>query len=252
MTREFKSLKQCLDRLRLKTVAENWDTIATEMTNISQDTEEFLVRLLKAEIDRRDTNLQNRRLVSAKFSGYKTIENFDFNEIKSLDKNLILQLREGSYIQENMNIMFVGDIGTGKTHLSIDFGLQACRLKYSVKFYKAIDLANILLEQANHNNIQNYISYLSKIDLLILDGFASIPFSKIAADYLFQIIENRYEKKSTIVSTNVALDQWVSTFNFSSPITNLLDHLIHHCHIINMNEESFRVKQQLRKLKTAR
>ncbi len=102
----------------------------------------------------------------------------------------------------------------------------------------------------DHNNIQNYISYLSKIDLLILDGFASIPFSKIAADYLFQIIENRYEKKSTIVSTNVALDQWVSTFNFSSPITNLLDHLIHHCHIINMNEESFRVKQQLRKLKT--
>lgn len=249
MKRELKSLRECLDRLRLKAISDNMDIIIDELKDISFDFEKFLVRLLKAEIDRRDTNIHNRRLSQAKFPYVKTINSFDFKNLPNLNTDKIYELRQNTYIKNQENIIFIGGIGTGKTHLSIDIGLQACQKYYTVRFYTATQLTNELLEAASYNKVNEKISFLSKVDLLIIDSFATVPFPKAAADYLYQIIESRCEKKSTMLTTNVHFDKWIDSFGYEYPITAILDRLLHKCQIIEMQGKSYNIKEQLNKIK---
>jgi DNA replication protein DnaC len=177
----------------------------------------------------------------------KTMESFDFDAAQSLDRRLIRELSEGTYIKEQRNIIFVGKTGTGKTHLATALGLDACRQGIRTRFITGAGLVNELVEARSERAVGRIIQKISRFGLLILDELGYVPFSREGSQLLFQLLAERYERASVIITTNLGFADWTQLFGDPTLTAALLDRLTLKAHIIMCDWESYRLKESLKK-----
>ena len=207
---------------------------------------DFLLGLSEVELQARAANRLKRRLGEAKFPLLKTLESFDFDAAPELDRRLIHELGGGHYIQEHRNIILLGKSGTGKTHLATALGVEACRLGVRTKFVSGCALANELIEARHERELSRVIQRCSRYGLLVLDELGYVPLSKEGADLLFQVLAERHERGSVIVTTNLGFADWTQIFGDANLTAALLDRLTHRAHIIQCTWESYRLKETLK------
>jgi DNA replication protein DnaC len=244
-------INEYLKRLRLPTITKNYQRLADEALASKASFEQYLCCLLEQEVQNRQERTRKQRIADAKFPALKTLDAFEFEEIPSLNKSLVLKLSKGNYLPEAENIVFVGGQGTGKTHLGIALGIQACHDGKRVRFFSTADLIHQLLEARDDKQLLRYQQQLLRYDLLILDELGLLDstktYSQDGSNLLFQVISSRYERGSTIITTNLEFQEWNSVFGTQKLTAALLDRLTHRCHVVEANGESYRFKQSLRR-----
>jgi DNA replication protein DnaC len=240
-------LRSYLKRLRLPVVAQNYARLSEEAAANNQTYPDYLLALIEGEVVQREENTQKLRLSKARFPVMKTLDAFDFSAIPTLNKALVLELSRGGYIDKKENIVFIGSYGTGKSHLAISLGVAACRDGKRVRFYTAAGLINDLLEAQAQLRLGRLEAALARYDLIILDELGFVPFSKEGAEALFTFCSGRYERGSMIVTTNLDFVRWKEIFGDEALTGALLDRLTHRCHIIEMNGDSYRFKENLKR-----
>ena len=246
-------IQDYLKRLRLPTILKSYQELASDAEKNKAGFEDYLCCLLEQEIHSREARNRKQRLSEAKFPVLKTLDTFQFEEIPNLDKNQVLKLFKGQYLDKFENIVFIGGQGTGKTHLSIALGIEACNSNKRVKYFSTADLIHLLLEARDEKQLLKFQEQLLKLDLLLLDELglhdSTRAYSEDGSRLLFQVISSRYERGSTIITTNLEFDEWNGVFGSQKLTAALLDRVTHRCHIINANGESYRFKESMRRKK---
>lgn len=204
--------------------------------------EEYLVNVLKCAYEHQQINRKTRLLKQAKFEIYKSLEGYDFSDINIPDTINIEGLEKGEYIEKRENLVFYGPVGTGKTHLAIALGIEACNRGKKVRFFKVAHLVNELIEASERGELRRFTNSLNKYDLLICDEWGYIPISLRGAELLFQVIADFYERKSLIITTNLEFGKWISIFMDKKLTSAIIDRIIHHCHILHFTGSSYRIK----------
>ena len=195
------------------------------------------------ELIERERRMIERRIKAAKFPATKSLDSFDFKAIASLNKPLVLELARCEYIDKYQNIIALGPSGTGKTHVALGLGLAACQKGLKVRFITAASLVHELIEAVDERRLQRFQKQLTSQNLLIIDELGFVPLSKTGAELLFEVISQCYERGSIIITSNLPFDEWTEIFGSERLTGALLDRLTHHVHILEMNGDSFRLKQ---------
>jgi DNA replication protein DnaC len=240
-------LKSYLKTLRLPAISAHYEEIIRDAMRSNLNYEEFLLALASIEVSQRDINRRNRLIRKAGFPFRKLLSDYQFSSIAGLNERQILQLAGCEYVARKENIIFIGDGGTGKTHLSIGLGICACEKDYDTAFYTVAGLINQMLESRTESRLSRLIKRISRLDLLILDELGCLPIDKEGANLLFQALSERNEKGSTIITSNLAFSDWGEVFPSDRSAGALIDRLTHHCHIIEMYGDSYRFKEGLSK-----
>jgi len=191
-----------------------------------------------------------RRIRQAKFPTVKSLDSFDFKAIPSLNKILVLELARSEYVDRHENIIALGNAGTGKTHIALGLGLAACQKGLSVGFITAAALVHELMEARDEKRLLRLQKQLAKYRLLIIDELGFVPLSKTGAELLFEVFSQRYERGSTLLTSNLPFDEWTEVFGSERLTGALLDRLTHHVHILKMNGESYRLNQSRKRQKS--
>ena len=236
-------LEAHLKALRLPTFLREYAKLARQCAQENVDHVGYLERLTELELVDRDQRATERRIKAAKFPALKSLETFEFRSIPSLKKTLVLELARSEYLDRRENILALGNSGTGKTHLALALGLAACQRGYRVRFTTAAALVNELLEARDEKRLLRLQKQLAKQDLLIIDELGYVPLSKVGAELLFEVFSQRYERASTLVTSNLPFDEWTEIFGSERLTGALLDRLTHHVHILELNGESYRLQQ---------
>ncbi len=243
-------IQHLLKRLRLPAMSRQYRKLAEEAAHENRPYEDYLLTLLELESAQREENTQKRLIAQARFPYIRTLDQFDFSVIPSVNKAGVLELAKGEYIPKKENIALVGNMGTGKTHVAISLGLQACRQGRKVRFFTATGLVNEMVEAQEQHALGRRMAQLQKLDLLILDEVGFVPFTVDGARLLFQVCADRYLKGSLLVTTNLEFGKWVDVFGDERMTGALLDRLTHRCHVLEFNGDSFRFKESLRRQET--
>lgn len=231
--------------LRLPSVAENYLTMARQAEKKAELYPDYLRNLLEQELSLRDVNRRRRLLKQAKFPITYTMDTYDFSAVPSLSKQKIVQLAQGDFIREHENIVLVGEIGTGKTHIASALGYAACEAGYKVRFFTAAALINQLIEAQESQTLSRLENSLLKQQLIIIDELGFVPFSQQGAQMLFTFLSQRYQRGSVIITTNLPFTEWTQVFHDERLLGALLDRLTHSCHILEFAAESYRFKHRL-------
>jgi len=240
-------LEAYLKKLKMPQAAKTYESLAREAGDNNLSYEEYLLGVLEQEIHQRENNRIQRGIKQAAFPVIKTLENFDFKAIPSLNKPRVLKLMQGEYIRKKENIILVGSSGVGKTHIAIALGYEACRQGLRVKFYTAAGLINELLAAQQEYRLNRLEKQWLVPHVIILDELGYVPFSKMGAELLFQFCAARYERGSIIITTNLEFPKWTEILGDEQMTAALLDRLTHNAHILNINGDSYRFKQALAK-----
>ena len=240
-------LAEYLKQLKLAAILKSYAARAREARNAGSDYEDYLLSLIESELEARSDNRLKRRIRDARFPVIKTMESFNFDEAEGLDRRLVREMAEGTYIREKRNIIFVGKTGTGKTHLATALGLEACRQGIRTLFMTGAGLVNELIEARSERAVGRMIQKTSRFGLLILDELGYVPFSREGSQLLFQLLAERYERASVIITTNLGFADWTQLFGDPTLTAALLDRLTHKAHIVMCNWDSYRLKESLKK-----
>jgi DNA replication protein DnaC len=233
-------------QLKLPTVARHYRKFAQEAAQANQSFDQYLLALLEQEALQREANQERRRIQAARFPVVRTFDTFDFTLVPTLNKAKVLELARGDYLTQCENVLFVGEIGTGKTHLATALGLAACRQGKRVRFYTAAGLVNELTEARDERRLLQLQTQLLKQDLIVLDEVGFVPFSTQGSQLLFQFCSERYQRGAMIFTTNLEFAKWPDVFGDPQLTGALLDRITHHCHILECHGESYRFKQSLK------
>jgi DNA replication protein DnaC len=239
-------LKSNLKQLRLPAMHAEFDKLAREAAAANEDYVYYLLRLTELEVAARASNAVQARIRTAGFPVPKDFDTFDFTAVPALSKPKVLELARGEWIDQRANVCLIGSPGTGKTHCAIALGLAACRQGRRVRFYTAAALVTRLEEAQKQYQLDRVLTQLDKTDLLICDELGYLSFSRAGAELLFQVFTERYERKSLLVTSNLAFSEWVQVFQGERMTAALLDRLTHRCHILEMNGESFRFRESMK------
>ncbi len=240
-------LEHHLKALRLPTFLREYDKVARHCAEEKADFPRYLLRLCELELLDRERRATERRIRQAKFPVVKSLDSFDFLAIPSLNKTLVLELARCEFLARKENLLLLGNSGTGKTHIALALGLAACQNGHRVRFITAAALVSELIEARDEKYLLRFQKQLAAHDLLIVDELGFVPLSKTGAELLFEIFSQRYERASTLVTSNLPFDEWTEIFGSQRLTGALLDRLTHHVHILEMNGDSFRLKQSRRK-----
>lgn len=236
-----------LKALRLPVFQREYPKVAAQCATDKADYARFLLRLSEQELIEREHKGAERRIKAAQFPARKTLDDFDFEAAPSLNKKQVLELARCGWLDDRENLIFLGNPGTGKTHLSIALGMAACQRGYAVRFVTAAGLVNTLVEARNEKALLKLQRQLGKIPLLIVDELGYVPFSKTGSELLFEILSQRYERGSIVVTTNLPFDEWTSALGSERLTGALLDRLTHRVHILPIEEPSYRLAQSKRR-----
>ena len=236
-----------LKALKLATFLREYDKLARQCAAEGVDHPRYLLRLAELELIDRERRTVERRIKEARFPAVKSLDSFDFAAIPSLNKTLVLELARSEYVARRENVIALGNSGTGKSHIALGLGLAACQKGLSVGFTTAASLVHELLEARDEKRLLRLQRQLTGNKLLIIDELGYVPLSPSGAELLFEVFSQRYERGSTIVTSNLPFDEWTSVFASERLTGALLDRLTHHVHILEMNGDSYRLKQSKRR-----
>ncbi|WP_416147913.1 IS21-like element helper ATPase IstB [Salipaludibacillus sp. HK11] len=239
-------LEHMTKQLRTPTIAQNYESLAREAEERNLSYEEYLLALLDLEVKTREENLKQRRLKQATFPVHKTLDTYDFSLMPSLNRNRFLTLGQGDFVEKKENIIFLGNSGTGKSHLATGIGIEMIQNGYKVKFITASELVEELLMAKEEHKLNALEKKWLKLDVIIIDELGYVPFSKVGSELLFQFFSSRYERASVIITTNLEFSEWTSLFGDDKMTAALLDRLTHRSHIHLLNGESYRFRQSMK------
>ena len=236
-----------LKALRLPSFLREHDKLARRCAAEGVDHTGYLLRLAELELLDRERRMVERRIRQARFPAVKGLDGFDFAAIPSLNKMLVLELARCEYVERRENVIALGNSGTGKTHIALGLGLAACQRGMSVGFTTAAALVHELLEARDERRLLRLQKQLAAPRLLIIDELGYVPLSSAGAELLFEVFSQRYERGSTLVTSNLPFDEWTAVFGAERLTGALLDRLTHHVHILEMNGESYRLQASRRR-----
>jgi DNA replication protein DnaC len=232
-----------LKQLKLPTFLREHEKVAREAAQEGLDHPRYLLRLAELELIDRERRMVERRIRAARFPAVKGLETFDFTAIPTLNKPLVLELARCEYLLARENIIALGNSGTGKTHIALALGLAACQRGFPVAFTTAASLVHQLMEAKDERRLLRLQAQMGAVKLLIVDELGYVPLSRTGAELLFETLSQRHERGATIVTSNLPFEEWTSVFVSERLTGALLDRLTHHVHILEMNGDSYRLKQ---------
>ena len=240
-------IEAMMRQVKLGGMAKGWRSVPFN------DPEQYITALLKLELLEREANRINRRMKKANFRVLKTLDEFVWNPRIELPGDLTQAYMEDlCFLAPKENLIFMGAVGTGKTHLATAIALKACQEGRDVRFFTAAELGNILLEKNSKGSLNNYLGSMKKTELIVIDEVGFVPLHKDAAELLFQVISDCYERKSLIITSNLEFSQWNTVFGDNRLTAALVDRLIHHSHIVIFSGESYRLTQSMNRQRAAK
>jgi len=236
-------LDQNLSYLKLHFICEHYESMAKQAAEKQWDHVHYLTELIQAQTHQRRDRAIQRRIGQARFPQIKTLEQFNWSWPKKINQQQVRNLFRLKWIEDKSNVIFLGGVGLGKTHLATALGYEACLKGYSVLFSTAVEAINNLTAAKAAGRLKQELNKYLKPDLIICDELGYLPIDKTGADLLFQIISHRYEKGSLIITTNRVFKNWPEIFNNDSTLTSaLLDRLLHHTETVVIEGDSYRMK----------
>jgi DNA replication protein DnaC len=238
--------------LHLPTVRRRFRTLAAEATRAQQTPLAYLAALLEAEVQERAERRERRRLLDARFPNLKRLDDFRFQDNPAVPQATIAALAEGSWIDDRESIILTGESGTGKTHLAISLAVCACQQGRRVRFTTLAQLANELQEAESRRELARVVGRYARIELLVVDELGYLALPEGAAELVFQVISERNERASLIITTNLPFGEWTRVFADPRLAKAVVDRLTHRAHIIETGSESWRFKHGLAQSKRSR
>ena len=232
--------------LKMPGLARVYESLARQAREEHWSHEEYLHEVLSAEQTSRQDSAVRHRLREARFPELKTLDTFDFTATDgSVSATQITELARGGWIDRAENVIFAGPIGTGKTHLALALGIEAARQRRRVLFHRAADLVRSLVEARDARELGRIQRRLQSVDLLIVDELGFVPFDRTGGELLFHLLAERYEKRSVLLTSNLAFAEWVKVFAGDEKLTTaLLDRLAHHATVIATKGKSYRKRKR--------
>ena len=204
---------------------------------------DFLVQLLRSELKHRENNRIYKLLKKAGFYSLKDFDGFKFDEVTLPSSITPEYLKDCEFLETKSNIVMYGNVGTGKTYLSIALGMEACKKGIETRFFRTAALVNRLSEEKKKGTLSKFMKQILKSELLILDEWGYVPLDRLGAQLLFEIISECYERKSLIINTNIEFSRWVTVFYDEQMTSAIVDRVLHHCHLLLFPGQSNRIKE---------
>jgi DNA replication protein DnaC len=242
-------LEHYLKQLKLPSMLREHAKLAAVCQQDRADYQTYLLRLAEVEIADRERRAAERRVKAARFPVIKTLDTFDFSAQPSINQELVRQLLRGEYLDKRENVLFIGNSGTGKTHLATALAFAACQQGRSVRFFTATGLVTQLLERRQDRELERFQKQLERLELIVLDELGYVPFSKAGAELLFDVVGRAYERTSLMLTTNLPFEEWTEIMGSERLTGALLDRLTHRVHILEANGPSYRLGEAKRRLK---
>ncbi|MHB0991536.1 MAG: IS21-like element helper ATPase IstB [Burkholderiales bacterium] len=240
------SLRAHLTSLKLPYLQAHHEALASQAAAEQWSHVAYLARLIEGEAHQREDRSIQRRVALARFPVQKTIDQFQWSWPSKINRPQIQNLFRLNFIENNANVIFLANVGLGKSHLSIALGHTACLRGYPVLFTTAVDIINSLSAAQTHGNLKRELRKYLQPRLLLIDELGYLPIDKHGADLLFQVISQRYERGAIIITSNRAYKHWPEIFNNDSTLTSaLLDRLLHHAETVLIEGKSYRMKEQI-------
>jgi DNA replication protein DnaC len=234
LTRALKAptLRGSVARLAERARAEGWSH------------EEFLAACLQREVAAREAHGGEGRIRHARFPARKSLEEFDFDHARGLNRDQVAHLGTLDFVVARDNVVFLGPPGTGKTHLAIGLGIRACQAGHRVAFATAAQWVNLLADAHTAGRLQAELTRLGRYPLLVIDEVGYIPFEPEAANLFFQLVSARYERASLIVTSNKPFGRWGEVFGDDVVAAAMIDRLVHHAEVVSLKGDSYRLKDR--------
>ena len=239
------AIKQHCKHLRLPTIAGQCARLAAEAERERQGYLGYLDALLQAELEEREEKAITRRIKEAHLPRAKTLAEFDFSQASRVSATKIGELAEGGYIERAEPVVFIGDCGTGKTHLLTGLCLEACRQKRRVRFTTAAGLVNELVEAKQQSQLRRVLARWDRYELIAIDEVGYVPLAEVGAEFLFQVIADRCEKAGLVLTTNLPFSEWIQVIPNARLCKALLDRITDRAHIIETGTDSYRFRRSL-------
>ncbi len=237
------SIDEQLGYLKLDYIRDNYESIAKLAVQKNWTHVQYLKELILAQTHQRQDRATERRISQARFPQIKTLEQFKWSWPKKINQQQVQNLFRLKFVEDKSNVVILGGVGLGKTHIATALGYQACLKGHSVLFSTAIDTINTLTAAQSTRRLKQELNKYLKPDILILDELGYLPIDKTGADMLFQVISHRYEHGSLIITTNRVFKNWPEIFNNDSTLTSaLLDRFLHHTETVVIEGKSYRMK----------
>lgn len=238
------SIEATMRTLKLGGMAKEWRDVAY------RDNEQYMQELLAIEVREREANRMSRMVKQAGFRVIKALDDFIWKPGIEVPPSITREeIETAAFVAHHENLVLMGNCGTGKTHLATAIAMNLCQHGRSVRFYTATGLANILQEKHQKGTLNNFMSSLRRVDLLVLDEIGYITLHKEASELLFQIVSECYEQKSLIITSNLEFSQWNTVFGNDKLTAAMIDRLVHHSHILVFSGPGHRLEESMKRQK---